>query len=63
MTKRRRRAADALDQQSLFRTPTREPNWDALADDVRTAVTSLVARMLREQWARERREQVEAKHE
>jgi len=63
MTKSRRQRAKALDQLNLFRAPTRRPSWSAFAEDARATVTSLVARMLREQWVRESREQQEVEHE
>jgi len=63
MTKKRRQWAEVLDQQNLFRKPARGPNWASLAEDERTAVTSLLAQMIRERWARESREQLEVEHE
>jgi len=52
MTRRPRPSNTPL-QPGLFDPPVHVPQWDALAPDIRTTVTTLIARMLRAHWERE----------
>ena len=47
---RKRETRRIAQQVELFETPSKQPSWDDLPDETRTAVTELFARMLRQQW-------------
>lgn len=42
-------------QRGLFEEPSSSPSWNALEEEVQTAVTTLVAGMLRSHWVRKMR--------